>query len=250
MAASKQQRVVLVTGGGAGIGLEIARTFALLGDEVVICGRSADRLEKAVESSAENQQLSAFSCDIADQQSVAKLAAFIEDRFGRLDVLVNNAGAFHLGDITKATTEQFDEIVATNFRAPFLMTKTMLPLIEKSDGGRIINISASYADDLKPHPQFGIFAAANSALLSMTRTLALELASAMITVNSVGPGMIEGPAYSRQTNKRYAELIPAGRLGFASEVAAAVKFLAEPGSSYITGSHVPISGGWQGQVDS
>jgi 3-oxoacyl-[acyl-carrier protein] reductase len=246
---SAERRIVLVTGGRRGIGYALAEAFLREGCEVVICGRALEKLHDARKClSVVSESIYAMPADVTDPEQVSHLAEWMKARFDRLDVLVNNVGNFVLAPVLKHTWKQWREILDSNLSSVFLTCKALAPLLEKSSAGRVVNVGASYASISRGFPGYGPFAAAKAALLSLSRTLSLELSPKGITVNVVSPGLIDTGAYERETMERWRGLIPVGRFGRPEEVARAAVFLAAAESAYITGSEIIVGGGWEGDT--
>jgi len=240
---------VLITGAGQGIGFAVAAAFLEKGCSVVIVGRTKEKLDAACgKLTAGGGKVSAVVADVTDPQQVERLAREIEERFGRLDVLVNCIGNFVFAATLEHSWDQWRDVIDSNLSSVFLVVKEMVPLLRKSDRGRIINIAASYASIQKAFPKWGPYAAAKAGVVSLTKTLAVELAPYRITVNVISPGLIDTGAYDGETKERWSEAVPAGRFGEPEEVARAALFLASAESGYITGSELAVSGGWEGEL--
>lgn len=243
-------KVVIVTGASSGIGATTAEAFAKQGSKVVLVGRNEPNLKaaesvcKAANSKAE---LLAIVADVTvDAERIINSTI---DRFGQLDVLVNNAGIFEVGNILDIDVEQFDRIFNTNLRAVFLLTKFAAPHLIKTQGN-IVNVSSIAG--LRSIRDVSSYCASKAALDQFTRCIALDLAPKKVRVNSVNPGVIVTDIQRRRGLSpkevddfylRSKETHPLGRAGEAKEVADAIIFLASDSSSFITGANLPIDGG-------
>jgi NAD(P)-dependent dehydrogenase (short-subunit alcohol dehydrogenase family) len=242
-------RIVLVTGGGQGIGRAVAGAFLERGDTVWICSRTEERLAEARRHLARyREHLHAVVADVTDPLQVAAMKEDIARRSGRLDVLVNGVGNFRWKGSLDHSLEEWRDIVESNLTSVWLLARAFLPLLRQSSQGRIVTLGAAYGGMMSGFPHFGPYAAAKAAVVSLSKSLAIELAPAGITVNCVNPGMIDTGAYREEVIRKWEKIVPAGRFGDPAEVARVILFLAEPESGYITGAAIPVSGGWEGET--
>jgi len=238
-------RVAVVTGGSRGIGAAIAGLLAEDGAAVVVSGRDGDRLERAVkEMEADGAAIVGVVADAANREDAERLVDTARRRFGRLDVLVNNAGITRDALLVRMKDEDWDRVMDINLRGAFLMTRAASKLMMRQKSGRIINI-ASTAGAMGNAGQAN-YSAAKAGLIGLTKAAARELAHWSILVNAVAPGLIETdmsaaiPAAARQA---LLGQIPLGRVGTAREVAGMVRFLAGDQAAYITGQVFHVNGG-------
>lgn len=241
-------RVVLVTGGTRGIGKGLCEAFLERGAYVFTCGRKQERIEKVKESfSRYGNRFEAFRCDITQVSDITDMVKAIEERAGRLDILVNNVGMNRLTPFTlNAEPELWDKIMEGNLRSAFLVTRSAFPLLQKAKRGRIINISSIAGK--KASPGMGIYCVAKAGLDMFTKVLASELASYGINVNAVAPGMVKTdfsrPLWSdSEALKEIEGHIPMSRIAEVDEVVGPVLFLASDLANYITGEIVVVDGG-------
>jgi NAD(P)-dependent dehydrogenase (short-subunit alcohol dehydrogenase family) len=222
-------RVVLVTGGTRGIGAAIADAFAAAGCTVAVCGRRAP----------EDSTHAFFACDVRDAESCAALIAQVIDRFGRLDVLVNNAGGSPPVDAATASPRLSEKIVRLNLLGPLWLAQAAH---EVMDEGVIVNI-ASVAG-LRAAPTVAAYGAAKAGLINLTKSLAVEWAP-KVRVVAVTPGLVATP----ESKDHYpdfdavAATVPLGRFGSPQDISAAVVWLASDAASYISGSNLVLDGG-------
>jgi 3-oxoacyl-[acyl-carrier protein] reductase len=238
-------RTAIVTGGTRGIGLAIARALAEDGASVVVSGRDAGRLESAVK---ELETLGASVLGVAADQSKRedcdRLVDAAKERFGRIDVLVNNAGITRDQLLVRMKDDDWDQVMDTNLRGVFLMTRAVAKSMMRQKSGRIINM-ASTAGAMGNAGQVN-YSAAKAGVIGLTKAAARELAHWNILVNAVAPGLIETdmtaavPAEARET---LLQQVPLKRAGAAQEVAAMVRFLAGDGAAYVTGQVIHVNGG-------
>lgn len=237
-------RVAIVTGASRGIGRAIALALARQGARVVTAARGDHAAAVAAEIAAAGGQAVAASVDVTDASSVAAMVAETLERFGRVDVLVNNAGITRDQLMVRMKPEDWDAVVRTNLTAAFTCTQAVLRSMIKQRGGRIISISSVVGQ--AGNAGQANYAAAKAGLIGFSKSLALEVASRGVTVNVVAPGLIETDmtrALPEEARKTWAEKIPLGRVGAPEDVAGAVCFLASDEASYITGQVIAVNGG-------
>ena len=238
-------KVAIVTGGNRGIGLAIARLLAEDGASVVVSGRDAARLEAAVkELESLGAPAMAVAADAAKREDADRLVEATRERFGRIDVLVNNAGITRDQLLVRMKDDDWDQVLDTNLRGVFLMTRAVGKVMMRQKSGRIINI-ASTAGAMGNPGQVN-YSAAKAGVIGLTKAAGRELAHWNILVNAVAPGLIETdmaasiPAESREA---MLQQVPLKRIGQGREVAEVVRFLAGDGASYITGQTIHVNGG-------
>jgi len=238
-------RVAIVTGGSRGIGLASARLLAEGGASVVVSGRDAARLEAATrELEATGAPVLGVAADAVRREDVERLVEAARERFGRLDVLVNNAGMTRDQLLVRMKDDDWDQVLATNLRGVFLMTRAVGKVMMRQRSGRIINISST-AGAMGNAGQVN-YSAAKAGVIGLTKAAARELAHWNILVNAVAPGLIETDmTASLPAEAREALLgqVPLKRIGVARDVAEVVRFLAGDGAAYITGQTIHVNGG-------
>ncbi|MDF2581369.1 MAG: polS 3 [Mycobacterium sp.] len=246
---STRASVAVVSGATSGIGTEIARRLHADGMRVVIAGRSPER-GAAVE--AELGEGAVFvPVDLTQPGAADALIADAVSRFGAVDVLVNNAAIDHTGALLDVPVEEIRQTLETNVVAAVQLLQAAGRAMAGSGGGSIINITSRLAS--AGVAGMAIYSASKGAMEAITRTAAIELAPHGIRVNAVAPGLTRTPLYDdwmatlddpEQTARDQAAAIPLGRIAEPQDVAAAVSFLASPGAAYITGTSLPVEGGF------
>ncbi|HEX2952069.1 MAG TPA: 3-oxoacyl-ACP reductase FabG [Armatimonadota bacterium] len=241
-----RDRVALVTGASRGIGRAIARALAAQGASVAITFReqATQAVDAVRDIEGEGGYASAFQLDVRDGVRIKEVMKEIQERYGPVSILVNNAGSVHDNYLRFMSQDEWEEVLQINLTGAFLCTKTAIAGMQRMKWGRIINISsdAAFIGDVRR----ANYAAAKAGLLGMTRALAREVAGQGITVNAICPGMIETELTTDMEATRREGLlrgIPVGRFGSPEDVAALAVFLASPQASYITGQAVSIDGG-------
>lgn len=239
-------QIAVVTGGSRGIGQAIARRLSSEGASVAILARNESNARAAAaELAASGGQAIAISCDVTSREQVQSAVDAVTAHFGRLTVLVNDAGIFRPSAFVDMTDRLWAEILGTNLTGMFVVGQIAARQMIKQGSGRIVNVSSSAAHIA--HSDQTAYAVSKAGIEAMTRSMAFELAPFGITVNAVAPGTIETSfsvgALSKDAITARTRRIPVGRLGQAEEVAAVVAFLASADASYMTGSVVSIDGG-------
>jgi NAD(P)-dependent dehydrogenase (short-subunit alcohol dehydrogenase family) len=242
MGETANGRVALVTGASHGIGRGIARLFASKGYRVVVAGRNAERV--ATVSQEIGPAATPVVADMRDRQAIDRLVQSAIDHFGRIDVLVNNAGIYPNSPFLELTEDEWDDVFDINVKGVYLLSQTVARrMIEGSINGRIINVSSGAS--ISGRPGGAHYCASKAALNMLTKVMAIELTPKGITVNAVAPGLIEVP--NADLNEEYVNAIvagiPAGRIGKPDDIARAVLFLASSDSDFVSGSIMYVDGG-------
>ena len=240
-----KDQVAIVTGSGRGIGRSIAEKLMAHGAKIVIsdineelCNQTASELQ------AQGGEVIAVPCNVTVTETIDKMVEAVNAKWGRIDVLVNNAGITRDALIMRMTEDQWQAVIDTNLTSAFKVTKSVLKLMSKQRYGRVINIASTSG----VHGNFGQvnYAAAKCGLIGFTKTVALEYASRNVTANAVAPGFIDTAmtqALSPEVIKKILDKVPTGRMGTPEDIANAVLFFARPSSSYVTAQVLEVSGG-------
>ena len=241
-------KVALITGGGSGIGAACAREFAQEGAAVVITGRRKDVLEAVVKDIAQKKgRALAVAGSVTDEAHAGSAVAQAVRMFGRLDVLVNNAGAGAFGKLLHETDEAtWNEMLATNLTGAYRMIKAAVPEMIKAGGGSIVNVSSIAS--LVGIPTTAAYSASKGGVDALTRCVAIDYAPQKVRCNSVCPGLVDTPMASGliEDKDALAQIMaayPLGRYGTSEEIAKLILYLASEESAWMTGSVIPIDGG-------
>lgn len=240
------QQTAIITGATRGIGKAIASRFLQAGARVigVYAGNEQAADQFSDENSSYRSHFELFRCDVSNESEVCQFFATIEERYERLDILINNAGIRQDAVLAMMSFEQWQRVIDINLTGTYLMAKNGVLLMMKSKYGRIINITSPVA-----HLGFkgqANYAASKAGQVALTKTLAKEVARKKITVNCVSPGFIATDLISDLSKEQLAEykkLVPMKRFGTPDEIADAVLFLASKHAAYITGTTLEVSGG-------
>jgi len=238
-------KVALVTGASQGIGRETALALAEAGAKVAVAARSEEKLATLVqEIAAKGGEAFAVKMDVADAEQVKAGFKAVLEKFGKLDILVNNAAITRDGLAMRMKQDDWDAVIRTNLTGAHLCTQQALTTMMRARAGRIINIASVVAQ--MGNAGQANYVAAKGGLIGLTKAIAIEIASRNVTVNAVAPGFIETPMTDVLSDKVKEELktrIPLGRMGSAHDVAAAIVFLASDEAGYITGHVLDVNGG-------
>ncbi len=243
-------QVAVVTGGGKGIGRGIALAYAECGADVCVIARRQNDIDAVADEIRERgQKALAISADVMDWTTIPKALDQVVAELGRLDIMVNNAGGNldrKMYSLPEISLEKFDEQLHLNMKTKWWGSKQAAERM--TDGGRIINIISVAAHHASPG--FGVYSAANMGMISMTRTLAVELAPKKITVNCLAPGVIITEMLKEtmhlteeQAHETFDSTIPLGRTGTPEDCAAAAVFFASPAAEWTTGQFIDVAGG-------
>lgn len=240
-------KTVLITGGAQGIGRAIVEAFALRGARVMIADiRLTQARTLAADLTARACQVEAIDIDLADATAVFELVQGLERDWGRLDILIHNAGYFPLTPFAEITPSILDRTLAVNLCALFWLTQAALPMFQRQGSGCVL-VTSSVTGPRVAYPGLSHYAASKAGVNGFIRNAALELACHRIRVNGVEPGMIATPAMDNlgddQVSGDIASRVPLGRLGTAEDIAGAMLFLASDLAAYITGQTIVVDGG-------
>jgi NAD(P)-dependent dehydrogenase (short-subunit alcohol dehydrogenase family) len=245
MTANPSQHAAIVTGAAGGIGLATARRLLRDGASVLLADLAQDRLDAAAaqlaaDTQAGPERIATIVCDVAREDQVAAAADAAIDRFGHWNLLVNNAGLMIFKPIEEQTVDDWQRILGVDLLGAFLFIKQAF--LKMKDGGAVVNVSSVHA--VETEPLVAPYAAAKTALLSLTRSAALEGKPKGIRVNAVLPGAVDTPMLWDNPNVRSgAEVINKAEIGTPDDIAAAIAFLAGDGARFICGAGLRVDGG-------
>jgi NAD(P)-dependent dehydrogenase (short-subunit alcohol dehydrogenase family) len=247
-----KNKVALITGGSSGIGMAIAQRFLKEGAKIVITGRSKERCD-----SAQNQLntiavdgVDSATGDVSKWDDVEKMVEKTVKRFGRIDILINNAGIYLEKRIEETSEEEWDQVININLKGVFLCSKAVYPHFKNQGSGTIVNISSD--SGVSGNPNEAAYCASKGGVTNLTRAMALDYAKENIRVNAICPAVINTPMLQKEVDmqedkeaylKEMDELHPIGRVGRPEEVAFAVLMVASDEASFITGANIPVDGG-------
>jgi len=244
-------KVAIITGGGTGIGRGIALAFARQGAKVALAARRPEKLEEAVRAvqSAGGEAI-AVRCDVTKAAETLEAVERTEKAFGCANVLVNNAGALSVTTIESISEEDWDRVISTNVKGPFLMSRAVLPAMRRAGGGAIVNVGSILG--LIGMKDRAAYCASKGALTLLTKAMAMDHAHEKIRVNCICPGFVEtdlvrelfsSTEEGRKARAARIATFPAGRFGRPEDIAEMAVFLASEESSWMTGTAIPVDGG-------
>lgn len=245
-----KNHVAIVTGAGSrrGIGRSIALALAEQGADVVVCDLDLEGAKAtAAEAAARGVKTEAYRCDVVSEEDIAEVVRATIAKFGKIDILMNNAGITQPVKVLDITEADWDRVLGVNLKSTFLFSKAVLPHMMKNGRGRIVNMSSVSAK--RGGSVFGgaHYSAAKSGILAFGKALSRECAPSGVTVNAVAPGIvatdIRGGVEDEETQKKMTADVPCRRMGRPEDIAAAVCFLASDEAGYITGEEIDINGG-------
>ncbi|WP_276256186.1 SDR family NAD(P)-dependent oxidoreductase [Halomontanus rarus] len=239
---SLENKIAIVTGGSSGIGKAIAAKFLDSGADVVIANRTEERGREV----AEELGCEFVRCDISDFEQAKALVEGVVDESGRLDIMVNNAGIARVGTVTEIRLTDWDDVIRTNLSGVMYGSRAALPHLEKSEGC-IVNIASIYG--LVGGPSAAAYSAAKGGVVNLTREVAIDYADRGVRVNSICPGFVETPMTDEYLKEEQfynfvRDETPMGRIAQPEEIAGVASFLASDEASYVTGTNIPVDGGW------
>ncbi len=244
-------KTAVITGGGTGIGQAIALAFAKEGARVAVAGRRMEKLQETLSLLKQSgSNALAVECDVTKSADTERLVKAAEDRFGNVNVLVNNAGALSVSTVETISEADWDRIMGANLKGPFLMSRAVLPAMRRAGGGSIVNIGSVLG--IAAIRDRAAYCASKGGVAMLTKAMALDHAHDKIRVNCVCPSIVE----SAMTEMFFAETeaarklresrlasVPLGRFGKPNDIAGIVVFLASDESSWMTGTVIPVDGG-------
>jgi len=245
-------KIALITGGSKGLGLTMATALAEAGADVALSGRTIATCNDSAKAlaSATGRRAKGFAADVTSAPDIERLVKEVENSLGPIDILINNAGVNIRGTVDQLAESDWDSVIATNLKGPFLVARAVGPRMVKRGWGRVINLGSILGSVALPGR--APYASSKAGVINLTRVLALEWAGTGVTANAICPGpfatemnlpLLNDPVKYQEFVKK----IPMGRWGELDEIAGAAVFLSSPASSFVTGSAIYVDGGWTAQ---
>lgn len=239
-------KVVVVTGAARGIGLAIARKFLEEGYQIAILDIDETTLSKTMKEVFNTKNVLGIECDVSEPEQVEKAIRRVVDRFGRIDVLVNNAGIAEFKPMLETSYDEWSRILAVNLNGPFICSQACAPLMLENKGGSIVNIAS--ISGLRASTLRVAYGTSKAALMHLTKQQAAELGNVGIRVNAVAPGPVDTAmakkVHTADIRSDYHDVIPLNRYGLEEEIAETVWFLCSDSASYINGQVLAADGGF------
>jgi NAD(P)-dependent dehydrogenase (short-subunit alcohol dehydrogenase family) len=241
---SLADRVAVVTGGGGWLGVDICARLARAGASVAVVGRTSATIERAAAAVREQEgEAAAFECDVADGAAVANMADAVVDRFGGIDILVNNAAIYPSRPWLEIAEDEWDAVLATNLRGYFLCARAAFPSMRDRGAGRIVNMASTTFFHSFPNMTVLDYVSSKGAIIGFTRQLAREVGASGVTVNAVAPGAFEQGEPRPEYERWVLEHQSIKRRGRGEDVGNAVTFFASDAAAFITGQTLAVDGG-------
>lgn len=244
-------RAAIITGAGTGIGRAIALAMAREGAKVAVAGRRRDKLEEVVQAIRQvGREAEVAVCDVTSESDTKRAVKEAEQSFGYLNVLVNNAGALSVSTVESISVEDWDRVIATNLKGPFLMSRAVVPAMRRAGGGAIVNVGSILG--LVAMRGRAAYCASKGGVTMLTKAMALDHAPEKIRVNCICPAIVETDLirdlFSKSAEGQAARVarlaaLPLGRFGRPEDIAELAVFLASEESSWMTGTAIPVDGG-------
>lgn len=244
-----KDKVALVTGGSQGLGFEMAKALAEAGANVAVTSRNLEKAEQAAQQieQASSQKAIGVQVDVTNYTQICRMVEQVIERFGRIDILINNAGINIRKPILEYDEQSWDQVVGTNLKAPFLCAKAVVPHMIEQKKGRIINIASMLGS--VGLSERSAYCSSKGGLVQLTKVMALEWAEHGITVNAVSPGpfateLNEVVINNPEANQFFLDHLAIKRWGDPQELTGLIVYLSSDASSFMTGSNILIDGGW------
>ena len=235
---------ILITGASGGIGTSLSRAFAGTKANLFLLGSSQDKISRLQKALPSRDNINYFSVDLSERENVNNFCDSIIDQYGGINVIVNNAGITEDNLFMRMSESSWDKVFAINIDASMIICRKFIRGMVKNKWGRIVNISSVVAST--GNPGQSNYVAAKSALNGLTKSLALEVATRGVTVNSISPGFIDTAMTAKLTDDqklKITERIPMGRMGTGDDISSLVSFLVTNDAGYITGQNIHVNGG-------
>ncbi|MBB6730801.1 SDR family NAD(P)-dependent oxidoreductase [Cohnella zeiphila] len=250
-------KVAIVTGGGGGIGRAVAHAFADGGAQVVVVGRTGSKVDAvAADIAAKGGRAVGMAADVSSEPDVRRVVRETKERFGRIDIMVNNAAVCPQARLTETSLDEWNGVITNNLTSVFLFCREAVPVMIEGGGGAIVNVSSVHA--LATLEGYAAYAASKAGIAGLTRAIALDYAKLNIRANTVLPGAVHTPMLEssvrnldtprEQIMKEWDESQPVGRVGRPEEIASVVLFAASPANSFMTGATLVADGGMTAEL--